>query len=202
MNGAEGAAEAVRARLEALVPERLMALEAAGGAIPSLPLEAAAGAGAPLQLSPRHYGAEDVGRLDLNQYPACLVVPQDEAGRRTGTDDDGATWWEVTYRLRAYGWVRAADTQGRRGYEVVQLGIRRLALAMREGLLIRPKLSDRHRLDPTRWRASFSEVGVDNRDKRSVQGVYLEVFVTAPEELSPPAVGNVATVDVTGQLLP
>lgn len=192
--GAEETVEAVRARLEAAVPGRLDALEAANG------WEAALGwhpnTDPPVKLRPRLYAGEDRPELSLDEFPAVLVVGQEAPTLIAEPPEDGELVWRATYRLRIFTFVRGQEFAQTSAYRY------RLIRAVREVLAASPRLTETIAVaaQGSPWRESYSETsGVDPDDGRSVAGAYLELPVRAEERLAVTALGTASSTVVTGE---
>lgn len=141
---------------------------------------------------PRFYAVEERARLEPDQYPACIVVPQ-------GTDsfspaepgDDGRPRWRAGYRLRIFLFARGSS------YPEASAGRFRLVIAARSALIRRPRLSDDARLDVGTWSESYSDVEASRKDGSTFAGAYLEVVALVDEVLEDPPIGTADTIGAT-----
>jgi hypothetical protein len=129
---------------------------------------------------PRLVAVGERSQLEPAEWPAVLVVGLDATNFRMVDLVDGADEvYEVTYRLRSYGWIRG-DT-----FEEVEAIRARLALAQREVLLEKRSLGDAAgaRVEGETFRESYSDLETDDAG-RSLGGVYLEFLLTLTETLT------------------
>lgn len=133
-------------------------------------------------------------RLGVEEWPAVLIAGQETPNMRRA---DQPTIWLVTYKLRAFVWVRGDSG------ETVELVRQRLTLAVRELLLERKTMTDTLMVDDSSLRESFSELARDDTNA-TVAASYIEFNAWVQEELADaiPAYGTVEDTQVDTANLP
>lgn len=149
---------------------------------------------------PQTYSDTHDPLLQPGDYPAVLTLPQSIETVEVAEQVDGGTALIVPYRIRILELVRqpTADDAVR--------ARNRLVTATVQALLERPSLRTDAEVDagtpalrhwvPTGWRASFSDVGVDENDTDNYAGAFLDVTVNSYEAATPPPLGVVETVEL------
>jgi hypothetical protein len=179
MRGPDSAAKLVAGRLEARVPLKITELETRLGLTPGS-----------IEL-PRLYASEERPQIELDLWPAIIVVPQGSELRAVEILNAGIAY-AVTYRLRVYSFARGQE------FAETSTARHRLALAVREVLLERPSLGDPGaRIDPSLYRESYSDVDVDERDGRSIAGAFAEVSLIIEETMA-----SIESIGHPGPLIP
>ncbi len=184
--GVEAAVDAVVVHLEGAVPTHLDAIEAARGPVVE-------------EVVPRLVAHSDRSRLEPEDYPALLVVPQEERDlRRVDIVDTGAVY-EARYRLRIFGFVRGPA----RHWDATAQAQRRLASAVRLAWITRQDFLPDYRFELAGFRLSYSELAGagQGRDQRSFGAFYADGIVVATERSSRPTSLAPSTTEVTSELL-
>ncbi|MCU1588777.1 MAG: hypothetical protein JWP11_33 [Frankiales bacterium] len=126
-------------------------------------------------------------------FPAIEVVITDDAVTGHEVADDGTVWDYITYTTRIFGTVHGDD------FEDTDRARKRLVVALRN--IVRD--ADLPFTVGRVTRASYSALGIDQRDKRTLGAAYLSLQVTAleppfsPDPAAPePTVINTVSVDV------
>lgn len=166
MRGPDDAARLVAGRLERRVPLKLIELEGRLG-LPPATID-----------RPRLYAAEERPQIELDLWPAIIVVPR-EADLILTDRVSGSETYDVNYRLRVYAFARGET------FEETSTARHRLALAVREVILERPSLGDAGaRVDVSGYRESYSDVDIEDRDGRSIAGAYAEFGLIIEETMA------------------
>lgn len=179
--GVERAVEAVAGRLEVAVPAELALLETVYGR----PVQLDDG-GPDLWRPPGLYARGNRARIEPDDYPAVLVVPQADSAQILEPVDGGPTY-RIRYVLRVWAFCRFY------GYEDVAACRNRLALAIVQGVLRRPRLADGLAFDPTAWRSSYSDIEAAE-DESSHAGWWGEFIVVSDEALPGAQVARADTI--------
>lgn len=146
---------------------------------------------------PRFYAVEERARLEPDQYPAVIVVPQGtDSFRPAEPGDDGRPRWRVGYKLRVFMFARGSS------YPEASAGRFRLVIAGRSALIRRPRLSDDARLDVGSWSEAYSDVEASCKDGSTFAGAYLEVVALVDEVLEDPPIGDADAIGATVEPLP
>lgn len=129
-------------------------------------------------------------RVEPDDYPAVLVVPQATESVDVADVVDGAAVFDVPYRIRVWAFCRYFTGPG------VVACRDRLGLAIRQSLFRRPRLDDTRHLDLGSWRESFSDVDVDERDQNTVAGYWLDLLAHQIETVTLDTLANANTITV------
>jgi hypothetical protein len=162
--GLEGACQLVTDRLEAALPGKTAELRTRLGAQPDdLPDV--------ITVIPH-----ELARLELEQWPAVMVVGQNlEQMVRDDVEADGTTWL-CTYRLRVWVWARGND------FGHTDRIRKRLTLAVRELLMQLRRLAADGQIDDRSIAESYSDLDVDNAGA-TIGGSWLEFLLVTRETL-------------------
>lgn len=171
MDGMEGAVSTVVDRLKTALPAKTVQLRARYEIDPDTD-----GDKLPNVITVAPYNR---ARLGVEEWPAVLVAGQETPTMRRA---DQPTIWLVTYKLRAFVWVRGDSS------EQVELVRQRLTLAVRELLLERKTMTDSLMVDDSSLRESFSELARDD-NQATVAASYVEFNAWVQETLDDAVAG-------------
>lgn len=199
VKGVAYALDLLAARLadpDAGVAAHLTALEVTLGPVAGVPLDDTVPPTAGFALRPALIALYPRARLELDEYPAIILAPQDSTGRHLTDAGPLADTWAIRRRIRIFSLVRGPDV------EAAGRARDRLDLAVDEALHRSPRLADDLVLVPEATIGSLSDVDVDETDGAGVAGAYLEVTVLHADQVDRPPAGTVETVAVTGFPVP
>lgn len=169
----------------------LAELDDANGSIEGVPLVDTDPPTAGFALLPRLVEPYPRARLELDHYPAVLLVPQDSPRRVPRPPEAAAAGglvYTVRHRVRVFSFVRGPD------HRATGQARDRFDLAIDECFHRAPRLSDACRLDPTATVGSKSDVDVDETDQASVAGAFLDLAVDLDDVAAWPTLGEADTV--------
>lgn len=130
--------------------------------------------------APQLYAISHRGRLEPDDYPAVMLVPQATRASRVIGMEEGRPVRVVTYSVRLWLLLRFW------GFDEVQAARNRLATVIKQALYRQQHLGDGTTLLVDGWVESYSEADIDDDDGRSAAGWWVEFPVEQEERITDP----------------